>query len=99
MIPCLEPTSQQEAYDMTLRAFEMSEELSVPVMIRLVTRLSHSRAPILRSIQRRQNELKKADGRNGWTLIPAKARKRYAELIDKQEKNGCLERNIVLQLV
>ncbi len=90
MIPCLEPTSQQEAYDMTRSAFDLSEELSVPVMIRLVTRLSHSRASIKPSEPRPQNELNKADGRAGWTLLPARARRRYTELIGKQEKMAFL---------
>ncbi|MDF1569340.1 MAG: thiamine pyrophosphate-dependent enzyme [Spirochaetaceae bacterium] len=86
MIPCLEPTDQQEAYDMTRRAFDLSEELSLPVMIRLVTRLSHSRAAIETAEPRRPNPLNKTEDRTGWTLIPAWARKRYAELIGKQEK-------------
>ncbi len=86
MIPCLEPTSQQEAYDMTLAAFDLSEELSVPVMLRLVTRLSHSRAAIVPTAARDQNGLKKPEDRKGWTLIPAWARMRYNELIGKQEK-------------
>lgn len=86
MIPCLEPTDQQEAYDMTRRAFDLSEELSVPVMIRLVTRLSHSRATIISSDPRAKNKLVKSDGRKGWTLIPAWARVHYSNLIEKQDK-------------
>ncbi len=86
MIPCLEPTNQQEAYDMTLRAFELSEELSVPVMIRLVTRLSHSRAAIKSGKAESPRDLNKASDRRGWTLIPAWARERYRQLIEKQEK-------------
>ena len=38
----LEPSDSQEAYDFTVRAFELSEEFSVPVIIRLTTRTSHS---------------------------------------------------------
>ena len=44
LIPCLEPRNQQECYDMMFEAFEMSEELSLPVMLRLVTRIfAHER--------------------------------------------------------
>ncbi len=46
LIPCFEPRNQQECYDMMFEAFEISEELSVPVMIRLVTRIAHSRAGV-----------------------------------------------------
>ena len=38
----LEPSDSQEAYDMTVKAFELSEKISVPVIIRLTTRTSHS---------------------------------------------------------
>jgi len=41
-IPCLEPADQQEAKDMTRYAFELSEKLELPVMIRSATRLSHA---------------------------------------------------------
>lgn len=41
-IPCLEPADQQEAKDMTRYAFELSEQLELPVMIRSATRLSHA---------------------------------------------------------
>ncbi len=38
----LEPADSQEAYDMTVKAFELSETFRVPVIIRLTTRTSHS---------------------------------------------------------
>ena len=46
MIPCLEPTSQQEAYDMAREAFDLSERAQVPVMLRITTRLAHSRSRV-----------------------------------------------------
>lgn len=38
----LEPSDSQEAYDMTVEAFDLSEKYSVPVIIRLTTRTSHT---------------------------------------------------------
>lgn len=38
----LEPSDSQEAYDMTVAAFSLSEKFEVPVIIRLTTRTSHS---------------------------------------------------------
>ena len=38
----LEPSDSQEAYDFTVKAFELSEQFSVPVILRLTTRTSHS---------------------------------------------------------
>lgn len=46
MIPVLEPSSQQEAYDMAAYGFKLSEEYGIPVMVRMVTRLAHSRANV-----------------------------------------------------
>jgi indolepyruvate ferredoxin oxidoreductase alpha subunit len=40
--PLFEPADSQEAYDMCVEAFEISEKYSVPVIIRLTTRTSHS---------------------------------------------------------
>jgi len=41
-IPLLEPSSSQEAYDMTCRAYEISEQFNTPVILRMTTRSSHS---------------------------------------------------------
>ncbi len=41
-LPCLEPEDQHEAKEMTRAAFELSERLEQPVIVRTVTRLSHS---------------------------------------------------------
>ncbi len=52
-IPVLEPSSPQEAKDFTRYAFELSERVKLPVMIRTVTRLSHMRSDVdLGPIQR-----------------------------------------------
>lgn len=45
-IPLLEPATVQEAKDMTRFAFDLSEELGLICMIRMVTRLSHSRGVV-----------------------------------------------------
>ncbi len=86
MIPCLEPRSQQEAYDFTRVAFDMSEEFHTPVLLRLCTRLSHARAEVVLNdtAKRAQNPLSKAENRREWMLLPATARKNYASLIEKQ---------------
>ena len=41
-VPLLEPSDSQEAYDMTVRAFDISEQFSVPVILRMTTRTSHA---------------------------------------------------------
>ena len=86
MIPCFEPTTQQEAYEMMFDAFEVSEKNHVPVIMRMVTRLSHSRAvvhPYSEDKFVKQNELSKGN-RTEWMLLPALARKNYNRMLEKQ---------------
>jgi indolepyruvate ferredoxin oxidoreductase alpha subunit len=42
----LEPSSQQEAKDYTIAAFEISEQFDTPVMIRTTTALNHGRSKV-----------------------------------------------------
>ena len=83
MIPMFEPSNQQEAYDMVGHAFNLSEEMHVPVMMRMVTRLAHSRAEVECGTLREENRLDPSNDR-GWILLPAIARRQYLKLIDKQ---------------
>ena len=41
-----EPATPQEAKDMTLAAFALSEELGLPVLLRTTTRVNHTRGPV-----------------------------------------------------
>lgn len=86
MIPILEPANQQEAYDMVRYGFELSEKTELPVMLRIPTRLSHSRAAVLRGEQRNQNELHPSGDKGKWILLPANARRNYQRLLEKQQE-------------
>ncbi len=84
MVPMLEPSSQQEAYDMMNYAFELSEELRTPVLFRITTRMAHSRAAITLGESRPQNDMKPTDDPRRWVLLPAIARRRYNEVLGQQ---------------
>jgi len=84
LIPCLEPRNQQECYDMMFEAFALSEDLKVPVMVRLVTRIAHSRTAVTTRRPLPQNELRPDKQIRKWTLIPVNARVQYRQLTDKQ---------------
>lgn len=83
-IPVLEPSSQQEAYNMVVYGFQLSEEMRIPVMLRITTRLAHSRTGINRMEARKQNELRLPSNLRQFILLPAIARKQYRELLNKQ---------------
>ena len=85
MIPCLEPSNQQEAYDMMHYAFDLSESLRTPILLRVTTRMAHSRAVVeTMDTPREQNTLSAPENTNHFILLPAFARKNYAELVDAQ---------------
>jgi indolepyruvate ferredoxin oxidoreductase alpha subunit len=83
---CLEPSNSQEAYDMTRDAFELSEELEIPVMVRLVTRLSHVRAPVVLG-DRAEGVYQRpvTHEPQKWTLLPAFARVGYSKLVNEKQ--------------
>lgn len=84
MIPLFEPVNQQEAYEMMAEAFEISERFRVPVIMRIVTRLAHSRAVVKVSTSPRDENDPEKGSPADWMLLPALARKNYAKLIEKQ---------------
>lgn len=84
-IPTLEPSNQQEAYDMTRYAFELSEKYTIPVLIRITTRLAHSRSGVQRGDKKKQNELRLPDDLKQYILLPLIARKQYNRLLGMQE--------------
>ena len=82
MIPALEPSDQQEAYDMAAYGFELSEKTGLPVLMRFVTRLSHSRGVVeIDSEAKKENELHYPANPNQWVLMPAMSRIRNKKLI------------------
>lgn len=84
MIPILEPSSQQEAYDMMKFGFELSEREKLPVLMRLTTRMAHSRAVVVAGTVRDENPLNPQVDRMDWILLPVNARRRYDKLVKQQ---------------
>ena len=77
MVPTFEPSNQQEAYDMMAAAFDYSEKQCLPVLMRVTTRMAHSRAVVeVADEPRQQNELNYNAVASNWVLLPANARKR-----------------------
>jgi indolepyruvate ferredoxin oxidoreductase alpha subunit len=86
-IPAFEPSTQQQAYNMMWEAFELSEQVKLPVMLRLVTRLAHSRADVQAHHRGQYTPEDTAYSRpnpNDWTLVPGNARVRFRHLLALQ---------------
>ncbi|MBI5011146.1 MAG: indolepyruvate ferredoxin oxidoreductase [Bacteroidia bacterium] len=85
-VPCMEPSSQQEAYEMIFDAFDISEKFELPVLLRITTRLAHSRASVLLKEQLPAKNLKLPADPVQFVLLPSIARKKYKYLLDAYEK-------------
>ena len=77
MIPTLEPSTQQEAYEMMAYAFELSEKEKLPVLLRITTRLAHSRAAVRISADKPDTQKEKsrvdrktASSRTAFRFLP-----------------------------
>ena len=84
LIPVFEPSSQQEAYDMIRDAYDYSESRGIPVLMRLTTRMAHSRAVVeccASSEARPQNPMRFPENERQWCTLPVNARVRYRQLI------------------
>jgi len=86
-LPMLEPTNVQEMKDMTIAAFDLSEELALPVIIRTTTRLNHIRAAV------ELGELKPVKTKDTFqknpfhfVCVPAVSRNLHKLLLEKYDK-------------
>lgn len=86
-VPMLEPSDSAEALYFTKQAYELSERFDAPVLLRLSTRISHSRSLVSLS-ERKETELKeyKRDVMKN-VMMPAMARKAHVRV---EERNAAL---------
>ena len=85
MIPFFEPKNQQEAYDMVYEGFELSEKYKIPVLLKITTRLAHSRASVGLKPRKEQNKNSLPSDLKQFVLLPVIARNNYRQLLNNQE--------------
>ncbi|MCC6159381.1 MAG: indolepyruvate ferredoxin oxidoreductase subunit alpha [Deltaproteobacteria bacterium] len=86
-LPMLEPATPAEAYAMTRLAFELSERVELPVILRTTTRVSHTRAPI--AIGERMKAIARGEFIRDparFVMVPANARRRHPVLLRQLAK-------------
>lgn len=83
LVPILEPSNQQEAYDMCYEGMDLSEKYNLPVMIRLTTRLSHSRSGVVTKEIKDEKKVSYPADPIQFVLLPSNAREKYKVLLDK----------------
>jgi len=86
-LPMLEPTNAQEMKDATVAAFDLSEELELPVIIRTTTRLNHIRGAVqlgeLRPVKTKDTFQKNPFH---FVAVPAVSRKLHTLLLEKYDR-------------
>lgn len=84
-IPVLEPSDSQEAKDFVKASFEISEQFDTPVLLRITTRISHSKGVV--KIGERKTVDHGGFERNitKYVMVPAHAAKRHKVVIDRLE--------------
>jgi indolepyruvate ferredoxin oxidoreductase alpha subunit len=85
-IPIIEPSDSQECKDYVIKAFEISEKFDTPVLIRLTTRVAHSRT-IVEKKEKKDYLLKDyAKDAKKYVLVPNNARLRR-NLVEERINN------------
>jgi TPP-dependent indolepyruvate ferredoxin oxidoreductase alpha subunit len=86
-LPLFDAANPQEAKDMTVEAFELSEKLQLPIIVRLTTRVAHGKAKVkigkIKNLSRRA-EFDKDPKR--WVMVPSNSIKRHRALKEKLKK-------------
>jgi indolepyruvate ferredoxin oxidoreductase, alpha subunit len=82
-LPMLEPADSQEAYDLALAAFELSEKWQLPVLLRMTTRVCHGKSIVRRRapVAAKAPEFRRDIA--GRVMIPAYARPAHQRLRKK----------------
>lgn len=82
LVPTFEPATQQETYEMVRAAFDLSEKYRIPVLMRLTTRMAHSRAVVETREVRDENPRRCPAEMRQWVLMPGNSRVRYKKLLE-----------------
>jgi indolepyruvate ferredoxin oxidoreductase alpha subunit len=86
-LPMLEPTTPQEAKDMTIYAFDLSEQLNLPVLLRTTTRINHSRGIVtLGEMTPRRTKGNFIKDPFSYVTVPAVSRKLHVKLLKKYDQ-------------
>ena len=86
-LPMLEPTNVQEMKDVVVAAFELSEELELPVIVRTTTRLNHIRGAVkLGELKPLQTKTTFEKNPFHFVCVPAVSRNLHKLLIEKYDR-------------
>ncbi|NVK19388.1 MAG: 4Fe-4S dicluster domain-containing protein [Methylocystaceae bacterium] len=73
-LPILEPCDSQEAYEMAIRAFDLSEQFGCPVIIRLTTRVCHVKSIVEVGERKAYAHKGFLNDPSKWVMVPSNAK-------------------------
>ncbi len=85
-VPMLEPADSQESKDMTVTALELSEIFDTPVLLRVTTRISHSKGIVELGDPVAGPKKKFVKDAAKYVMIPAHAKRRHIVVAERLEK-------------
>lgn len=85
-IPMLEPSDAQESKEMTKIAFELSEKYDSPVMLRMTTRVCHSKGIVECTERIEKGIIPYVKNIDKYVTVPAVARKLRVKVEERQHK-------------
>ncbi|MEI7611596.1 MAG: thiamine pyrophosphate-dependent enzyme [Betaproteobacteria bacterium] len=85
-VPVLEPADSQEAYDLTLAAFELSERFLTPVILRMTTRICHVKALVTVGERRERPVAGFTKDVSRWVMVPGAAGRRLPLMFERENQ-------------
>lgn len=84
-VPLLEPADSQEARDLTVEAFALSERFDVPALLRTTTRVSHARGVVATGLLTVAPVLGFERNPPKFVMLPGFARRRHHAVLERVE--------------
>ncbi|MDO5015571.1 MAG: indolepyruvate ferredoxin oxidoreductase subunit alpha [Eubacteriales bacterium] len=98
-LPMLEPSNSQEAKEFTRLAFDLSEQFDTPVLLRVTTRICHSKS-LVEEAERQEHEPKpyNRDGKK-YIASPANAHRHHPEVEERLVRMAAYNEDLAINKV
>ena len=99
-LPILEPSDSQEAYEMVMQAFEISESFDTPVIVRMTTRVCHVKTLMtIKGDRQEQESTGFVKNPSRYVMIPSVAKSRLPLMFERDNKLREFSEKIALNRV
>ena len=99
-LPILDAGNPQEALNMTREAFNISESLHLPIILRLTTRVAHGKAKVqIGNFQKLERNISFDKNGSRWVMVPANALRQHNVLEEKLVEAKQLSENSTFNII